>query len=87
MTVVGVNINAPLFIHGQYVKKLKMKADKRVKFGKFLITIGAGMGVIGLIIFLVLALFSDDPAGNIFGAVGMGFIGLILTIIARQKTK
>ncbi len=76
-----------LFIHGQYVKKLKMKADKRVKFGKFFITIGAGMGVVGLIIFLVLAIFSDDPAGNIFGAVGLGLIGLILTIIARQKAK
>ncbi len=73
-----------LFIHGQYIK---MKKDKRVKTGKFFITIGAGMGIVGLIIFLVLTLFSDDPAGNILGAVGLGFIGLILTMIARQKTK
>ena len=73
-----------LMIHGKYIK---MKKDKRVKFGKFFMTIGAGMGVIGLIIFLVLAIFSDDPAGNIFGAVGLGLIGLILTIIARQKAK
>ena len=73
-----------LIIHGKYIK---VKANKKVKVGKVLITIGAGMGVIGLIIFLVLALFSTDPAENIFGAVGFGFIGLILTIAARQKTK
>ncbi len=73
-----------LMIHGKY---FKMKKDKRVKIGKLFITLGAGMGVIGLIIFLVLALFSTDPAGNIFGAIGFGFIGLILTIVARQKTK
>ena len=71
-------------IHGKYIK---MKKDKRVKVGKLFITLGAGMGVIGLIIFLVLALFSTDPEGTIFGAVGFGFVGLILTIIARQKTK
>ena len=73
-----------LMIHGKYIK---MKKDKRVKLGKLFITIGAGMGVIGLLIFLALALFSADPAGNILGAVGMGFIGLILTIVARAKTK
>ena len=73
-----------LMIQGKYIK---MKKDKRIKFGKFFITLGAGMGVIGLLIFLVLAIFSDDPAGNIFGAIGFGFIGLILTIVARQKTK
>ena len=73
-----------LMIHGKYIK---MKKDKRVKVGKIFITLGAGMGVIGLIIFLVLALFSADPAGNIFGAVGIGFVGLILTIVARQKTR
>ncbi len=74
-----------LIIHGKYIK-IKKK-DQRVKIGKLFITLGAGMGVIGLIIFLVLAIFTDDPAGNIFGAVGLGLIGLILTIIARQKTK
>ena len=73
-----------LMIHGKYIK---MKKDKRVKSGKLFITLGAGMGVIGLIIFLVLAIFSDDPGGNIFGAVGLGFIGIILTIAARKKTK
>ena len=73
-----------LMIHGKYIK---MEKDKRVKYGKLFITLGAGMGVIGLLIFLVLAIFSDDPAGNIFGAVGLGFIGLILTIVARKKTK
>lgn len=73
-----------LMIHGKYIK---MKKDKRVKFGKLLITIGAGMGVIGLIIFLVLALLGSNPAGNILGAVGLGFIGLVMTIIARMKAK
>lgn len=74
-----------LIIHGKYIK-IKKK-DNRVKVGKLLITLGAGMGIIGLLIFLVLALFSTDPAGNIFGAVGIGFVGLILTIVARVKTK
>jgi hypothetical protein len=74
-----------LMIHGKYFKK--MKKDSRVKSGKLFITIGAGMGIIGLIIFLVVALLGSDPAANIFGAVGLGFIGLILTIVARMKTK
>ena len=73
-----------LMIHGKYIK---MKKDKRVKVGKLFITLGAGMGVIGLIIFLVLAVFSTDPAGNIFGAIGFGFVCLILTIVASQKTR
>ena len=73
-----------LIIHGKYIK---MKKDKRVKVGKLFITLGAGMGIIGLIIFLVLALFSTDPADSIFGAIGFGFVGLILTIIARAKTR
>ncbi len=76
-----------LFINGQYVKKMKMPKDKRLKLGKLFITIGAGMGVVGLLIFLVLVMFSDDPAGNILGAVGLGFIGLVLTIISRKKAK
>ncbi len=73
-----------VMIHGKYIK---MRKDKRVKIGKLFITLGAGMGVIGFMIFLALALFTTDPAGNIFGALGLGFIGLILTIIARAKTR
>ena len=73
-----------LMIHGKYIK---MKKVKRLKFGKTFITIGAGMGVVGLIIFLVLALLTDDPAGNVLGAIGLGFIGLVLTIISRKKAK
>jgi hypothetical protein len=57
----------------------------KVGGGKVLIAIGAGMGLIGLIIFLILTLMSDDPGGNIIGALSIGFVGLILSIIARMK--
>ena len=71
-------------IHGKYCK---MKKDKRVKIGKLVITIGAGMGVIGLIIFLAMAVLETNPGETIYAAVGIGFVGLIFTIVARQKTK
>jgi cbb3-type cytochrome oxidase subunit 1 len=57
----------------------------KVGGGKVLIAIGAGMGLIGLIIFLVITLMSDDPGGNIIGALSIGFVGLILSIVARMK--
>ncbi|MFP4051509.1 MAG: hypothetical protein ACLFVB_07205 [Thermoplasmata archaeon] len=59
--------------------------QKSVTSGKILITIGAGFGIIGLIIFLVVTFMGDNPAANFISAIGLGFIGLILTIVARQK--
>jgi hypothetical protein len=55
--------------------------------GKILIAIGAGMGLIGLMIFIILAMMSADPGGNIVGAIGIGFVGVILTIIARAQAE
>ncbi len=59
--------------------------QKAVASGKIMITIGAGFGIIGLIVFLVVTLISDNPAANFISAVGLGFVGLILSIVARQK--
>jgi len=74
-----------LLIHGKYIKM--KKKDQRIFFGKLSITIGAGMGVIGLLIFLIVAVMNANPEASIIGAVGIGFVGLILTIVARMKTK
>lgn len=67
---------------------LLLRADK-VGGGKALIAIGAGMGLIGLLIFLLVTLLdnSGNPAGSLIGAMGIGFVGLILTIIARMKAQ
>jgi hypothetical protein len=65
---------------------LLLRADK-VGGGKALITIGAGMGIIGLLIFLIVTLLGDDPGGSLIGAMGIGFVGLILTIVARMKAQ
>ena len=66
-------------------KLFKIKTANRVKAGKLLITIGAGFGLFGLIIFIVLTALGEDAFGNFLGAIGIGFIGLILSIVARQK--
>jgi len=71
-----------LFIGWQTIK---IKTKNRVKVGKSMITIGAGFGLIGLLIFLVLTALGDDPLGNFLGAIGIGFVGLICSIYARQK--
>lgn len=65
---------------------LNIKTASRVKGGKFMITIGAGFGIIGLLIFLFLTMMGDDPLGNFLGAIGIGFIGLVCSIYARQKS-
>ena len=68
-------------------KIMKAKKDKAVSSGKLLITLGAGFGLIGLIIFIILALLGDNPGIAIFTALGIGMIGLIMSIIARQKAQ
>ena len=65
---------------------LNIKTTTRVKAGKFMIAIGAGFGIIGLLIFLLLTMMGNDPFGNFLGAIGIGFIGLVCSIYARQKS-
>ena len=67
-------------------KIVKMDRKKRVKLGKFFVSIGAGFGLFGLLIIGILILLGDDPMGNFIGAMGIGFIGLMLTVMARQRT-
>ena len=62
------------------------KKDK-VKFGKALITIGAGFGLIGFVIFIILALMGEEMVTTLVGAMGIGFIGLVLSIAARMKVR
>ena len=64
---------------------LNIKTTSRVKGGKIMITIGAGFGLLGLLIFLLITMLGEDPFGNFIGAIGIGFAGLICSIYARQK--
>ena len=63
------------------------------RLGKFNISLGAGMGLISLIIFLISGIFEgtilDDIEGIVLGIVNgsYGFLGIMLTIIARLKLK
>ena len=54
---------------------------EKVSVGKFFITLGAGLGLIGLIVSLIVVVLSSDFALNSFFSVGT--IGLILSIITR----
>ena len=64
---------------------LMFKEKKQVKIGKLVITIGAGFGLFGLIILTVLSVLNGDYL--FFTGIGVGFVGLILSIVARQKVK
>ena len=66
-------------------RKFKLFKKRNKKAGSILITVGAGFGLLGLIIFAILAILS--PEKYLAGAAGIGFIGLVLSIIARQKIK
>ena len=57
----------------------------RVGTGKFLISLGAGMGLIGLIFSIIVAYSEGDF--TISSLFSVGAIGLILSIIARMITK
>ena len=63
------------------------KKEKRVPIGKLLITIGAGFGLIGLLIFLAVTMLGDNWLSNLLAAISIGFIGLVLSIVARQKAR
>ena len=61
--------------------------------GKLIIALGAGMGLISLIIFFIASIIEGTIYANIIGIIteiahgSYGFIGIILTIIARLKLK
>lgn len=63
------------------------------RLGKFLISLGAGMGLISLIIFFISGIFEGSIVEEVEGIVSgiahgsYGFLGILLTIIARIKLK
>jgi len=57
---------------------------KRIKAGRLLITLGAGFGLIGLVIFVFVRL---EHAEFSIAGIGLGMVGLVLSIIARLKSK
>lgn len=63
------------------------------RLGKFIIGIGAGMGLISLLIFLITGLVEGSILEELDQIVtetihgSYGFLGVILTIIARMKLK
>jgi len=57
----------------------------KIGLGKFLITLGAGIGLIGLIFSILVAYFEGNLTLGSFFSIGA--IGLILSIIARHMAK
>ena len=70
-----------LVIAGALVLKKRDNAGR----GRLLITIGAGFGLIGLIIFILVSILGGDIL--FFTGLGLGIAGLILSIMARQMSK
>ena len=56
-----------------------------VGIGKFLITLGAGLGLIGLIFSIIVAYMEGNLTIGSFFSIGA--IGLILSIVARMRAK
>jgi hypothetical protein len=67
----------------------------RYGVGKFIIGLGAGMGLIGLIIFMITGLIAGGLVNNLVAVFidfisfrgSFGFVGVLLTIVARLKLK
>jgi hypothetical protein len=57
----------------------------RIGLGKLFITLGAGLGIIGLIFSIIVAYTEDSLALGSFFSIGM--LGLILSIVARIFAK
>lgn len=59
--------------------------------GKFIIGLGAGMGLIGLIIFLIAGIISGNLVSDLNAIYtdilngSYGFVGVLLTILARMR--
>ena len=62
-----------------------IRGNKKVGPGKTMVTIGAGFGLIGLIIFIILTVRNGQMP--FLTGLSIGFIGLILTISARKKAR
>ena len=62
---------------------------EKIGLGKFIIGLGAGMGLIGLIILLITSLLAGTVLAVTSGLINgsYGFLGVVLTIIARLKLK
>ncbi|MBU0497529.1 MAG: hypothetical protein KKC68_05360 [Candidatus Thermoplasmatota archaeon] len=58
---------------------------EKIRTGKFFISIGAGLGLIGLLIAIIITLYQNSLTLGSFFSVGT--IGLILSIAARMMTK
>ena len=61
----------------------------KIGLGKFIIGLGAGMGLIGLIIFLITSILAGTVLAVTSGLINgsYGFLGVVLTIMARLKMK
>lgn len=57
----------------------------KVRTGRFLIALGTGLGLIGLIVSIVIAIYEENPIIGSFFSIGA--IGLIMSIIARMIAK
>ena len=63
------------------------------KLGKFIIMLGAGMGLIGLIIMLITGVIACTVVEEVTASVSAiingsyGFAGVLLTILSRRKLK
>jgi len=63
---------------------LLIRSD-RVRSGRLLIWIGAGFGIIGLLLFIVIHIERQEmPFAS---GIGLGAIGVILSIVARLKSQ
>ncbi len=58
---------------------------KKIGLGKFIIALGAGLGLIGLIFSLIVSFTEDSLTLGSFFSIGA--IGLILSIVARMLAK
>ena len=61
----------------------------KIGLGKFIIGLGAGMGLIGLVIFVITSLLAGTILGVAIGLINgsYGFLGVLLTIFSRLKMK
>jgi hypothetical protein len=57
----------------------------KVRTGKFIIALGAGLGLIGLIVSIIVGLTEGNLTLNTL--ISLGAIGLILSIVARMMAK
>lgn len=57
----------------------------KVKTGKFIIALGAGLGLIGLIVTIIIGI--TESSFTIHSLLTLGAIGLILSIVARMMAE